>query len=266
MCILLQMRVGGEPGDFSASEISQWYSHNAFEIENHTMASGLVQQVQKFLPPELAEEWHQMLLSAWGRTQVAPHEDSEFLYTTNDAFNGDSNDKVRSNHDSAYRRFTVRKASAQGLFAYSKWELGPEEPLVLFSLKLMKTKAVRELLQNVTGKKLREVQEHFVTAYSQGDFLNEHADNSVGSLAWVVNLSKDWAEEHGGQLRFTCRDGKSFNPEFNSLILFQTRPWPQSHEVRPVETAERPRFAITGWYLTNRDQLMCGLDGQELMT
>lgn len=129
----------------------------------------------------------------------------------------------------------------------------------------MSAKPVRDLLQTVMGgKALKEIPEHFITAYSEGDFLSPHADNSVGSLAWVINLSKGWVEEHGGRLRFTCKDGPSFNPKFNSLILFETRPWPRPHEVRPVKVAS-PRFAITGWYMTGRDQLMCALDGGELV-
>ena len=121
----------------------------------------------------------------------------------------------------------------------------------------METKPVRDLLQQVIGTPLREIPDHFVTAYANGDFLSIHNDGNSGSQAWIINLSKDWAEEHGGQLKFTCAEGRSFNPKFNSLITFNTRPSDLPHTVLPVKPGprqERPRFAITGWYMAGDDQ------------
>jgi len=216
------------------------------------MPSGVVHQIEDFLPPKLAEEWHEKLAAEWRKTMVKPDKDSPFLFTNNDA---GSNSKMRSNDNIEQRRSEVQAVHKRGHFAYAKWELGVAHPMVKATYALMQNKAVRSLLAKVSGATLTEIADFFVTAYHTGDFLSIHNDGNSGSQAWIINLSKDWSNIDGGELQFTCRDGKTFVPKYNSLVMFETRPSDLPHTVLPVRrTSGLPRFAMTGWYMSNNDR------------
>uniref|UniRef100_A0A7S4BKS7 Prolyl 4-hydroxylase alpha subunit Fe(2+) 2OG dioxygenase domain-containing protein n=1 Tax=Chrysotila carterae TaxID=13221 RepID=A0A7S4BKS7_CHRCT len=101
------------------------------------------------------------------------------------------------------------------------------------------------------------------------------SDGYSGSLAWVFHLSPEWKSEHGGQLRFnpSTRSGlnigaRDFEPSFNRLLLFRTRPAALAHQVLPVSrpAGAHPRFAFTGWYMMPNDVMSAeGLKQLQLM-
>jgi SM-20-related protein len=91
------------------------------------------------------------------------------------------------------------------------------------------------------------------TRYRFGHYLMPHDDLHEGEgrrYAYVINLSRDWRPDWGGQLQFLDEDGQvrdTFLPRWNSLSLFRV---PQRHHVTFVAPwAAHPRHAITGWWL-----------------
>lgn len=91
------------------------------------------------------------------------------------------------------------------------------------------------------------------TRYRPGQYLMPHQDLEISEgrrYAYVINLSRDWAPDWGGQLQFLDTEGNiadTFLPRWNSLSLFRV---PQTHQVTLVAPwAVRPRHAITGWWL-----------------
>ena len=91
------------------------------------------------------------------------------------------------------------------------------------------------------------------TRYRPGHFLRRHNDFDAADhhrlYAYVMNLSRDWQADWGGQLQFLDGDGRvleTFLPRWNSLSLFQV---PADHLVTPVAPwAEQDRLSITGWF------------------
>jgi SM-20-related protein len=92
------------------------------------------------------------------------------------------------------------------------------------------------------------------TRYRPGQYLMPHQDLEVSEgrrYAYVINLSREWRPDWGGQLQFLDHESgvvDTFLPRWNSLSLFRV---PQTHQVTLVAPwAMRPRHAITGWWLT----------------
>ena len=71
--------------------------------------------------------------------------------------------------------------------------------------------------------------------YSDGDFLSTHNDGASGSLAWVFHLASEWDAASGGSLRFNAysafRGARDFQPGWNRMLLFLTRPNYTPHQV-----------------------------------
>lgn len=91
------------------------------------------------------------------------------------------------------------------------------------------------------------------TCYLPGDFLKRHtdADSTEGRrFAYVINLTRDWQADWGGQLQFLDDEGavlESFLPRWNTLSIFRV---PAPHCVSFVAPyARAPRLSITGWLL-----------------
>ncbi|MBS0211873.1 MAG: 2OG-Fe(II) oxygenase [Proteobacteria bacterium] len=91
------------------------------------------------------------------------------------------------------------------------------------------------------------------TRYRPGQFLTPHDDkNSIEGrrYAYVLNLSRGWKADWGGQLQFLDADGNVIDtllPRWNTLSIFRV---PQLHLVSLVAPwAGADRLAITGWML-----------------
>ncbi len=91
------------------------------------------------------------------------------------------------------------------------------------------------------------------TRYRPGHYLMPHDDTDETEgrrYAFVINLSRDWRPDWGGQLQFLDTAGnvlETFMPRWNSLSLFRV---PQRHQVTFVAPwAAHPRHAVTGWWL-----------------
>jgi len=90
------------------------------------------------------------------------------------------------------------------------------------------------------------------TRYRPGHYLMPHDDTDIAEgrcFAFVIQLTRDWRPDWGGQLQFLSNDGDvldTFRPLWNSLCVFRV---PQRHQVTLVAPwAARPRHAIAGWW------------------
>lgn len=91
------------------------------------------------------------------------------------------------------------------------------------------------------------------TRYRPGQFLMPHEDEDASEgrrYAYVLNLTREWRPDWGGQLQFIDAAGsvtETLMPRWNTLSLFRV---PQRHQVTLVAPwAMQPRHAITGWWL-----------------
>ena len=252
--------------------------------------------IDNFLPPALASRWHKAMVSSWKagrscreRQQCVSAADCAWLYTTND---GGSNAKVRSVYRVAERRRAAAFNHALGRFAYSKWELGAQHAVYAAVGELMDAPQVRgavggALAAAYPGVGLGSITDYFVTAFDDGDFLSTHSDGASGSAAWVLHLAEGWRAADGGALSFSAgsavQSRRDFEPRFNRMLLFLTRPLVTNHQVLPVTRGTRarsagvvgalaratstfspagagwtpdglPRFGLTGWYMTTADR------------
>ena len=262
------------------------HSQTGWVVHRSTVSGGTeVVTISEFFPPSLALAWHAALNSTWRRTEgcrkrgdCSPGNDGDgcsWLYTTN---SHGGNAKIRSVFRQSERRAEVGTLYKRGAFAYSKWELTSSHPLHHAMGEIMETADVKQAIARAmwpnhgpsTGRglgaadeALGEVSDYFVTAYDDGDFLSTHSDGASGSLAWVIHLTGHgggWSSTSGGALRFNqgrvIKTPQDFEPGFNKLHLFLTRPSSCPHQVLPVSHSQagaEPRFGITGWYMTKGD-------------
>jgi hypothetical protein len=88
----------------------------------------------------------------------------------------------------------------------------------------------------------------FGSYYASGDYLAGHNDAGNGDIAFVWNLTRGYAEGHGGELVLGDSDGvqgeRWVPPEFNTLVLFTV---PQWHRVEESKVDSPKRLAISGW-------------------
>lgn len=249
-----------------------------------------VHSVKKFLPNEVATRWRETMSYEWRRMKFNEGAGNlsnglgAWKYATNnDGSGGQGNEKTRNLENILSRNATAQTLKKMGYFSYSKFELDPSHPLV----KEIENTFSRDVIMNTVKRIISTHQEHelvlssklsdlFVTHYTTGDFLSAHNDGVSGTWAFVVSLmespggEKDqgWEEDFGGQLRFSCPDGgptsdsgwcEMIRPEFNSALVFRTRPVGPMHEVLPVTWRAAAqgfrRFGITGWYMEESDQM-----------
>lgn len=90
------------------------------------------------------------------------------------------------------------------------------------------------------------------TRFGPGNFLSYHNDlmpKANRRCAYVVNLTRAWRPDWGGQLQFFDARGNgtdAFMPSFNTLNLFTV---PQPHAVAYIAPfAGAFRYAVSGWY------------------
>lgn len=225
--------------------------------------------LRNFLPPELAEQLYENMEIAWRGTRQVDFElksqdkesavdgNSSWIFTTNEG-----NTKIRSNANISSRHAAAIAKFRSQEFAYSKWELlnKSNHELLLGELGKEHVRATLEGLATFEEESIMGVADLFFTAYAKGNFLSIHNDGGTGSVALVVSFAKDWKEEYGGKLCFFCMDSMSYCkcvlPEFNSAIIFRSKPRYLFHAVTTVEIPDNAiarRYALTTWFVTNKD-------------
>lgn len=136
------------------------------------------------------------------------------------------------------------------------WKEKRDTHLMLHAFfEFMNSAPVLEFARAVTGLEDIAKADAQATRYLPGHFLRRHNDFGQQSAtdsrraAYVINLSRDWHADWGGQLQFLDQDDRvteSWVPGFNRLSLFKVPAWHCVSCVAPYATA--PRLAITGWF------------------
>ena len=107
----------------------------------------------------------------------------------------------------------------------------------------------------VTGDDRIDLADAQASRYRPGHVLTAHNDVSPGKnrlYGYVLNFSRDWRADWGGNLVFYGEDGHiqhGWVPAFNALNLFIV---PTRHAVTQVASfAARDRLSIVGWLRSN---------------
>jgi Rps23 Pro-64 3,4-dihydroxylase Tpa1-like proline 4-hydroxylase len=111
--------------------------------------------------------------------------------------------------------------------------------------------AFTEFLRQATGLQLGASQLSNTYSFQRGDFLSRHTDvDATRRLAVVLNLSRDWQPDFGGELHMVDSRGAVTRvpAEFNSLVLFDVLAGGEHYvSVVKPEAGDRRRLTISGW-------------------
>jgi Rps23 Pro-64 3,4-dihydroxylase Tpa1-like proline 4-hydroxylase len=111
-----------------------------------------------------------------------------------------------------------------------------------------------DILNQITGLGLTKLTTLFMSKYSHGNFLSTHSDKGNGRLAFVINLTKFWKPQYGGNLHFLNNDRTeiidTYVPQFNNLIIFHV---PEENGIPHYVSHVSPniklsRYAVSGWF------------------
>lgn len=125
-------------------------------------------------------------------------------------------------------------------------------------LQFLNSPPMLDFARRVTGHTDIAKADAQATRYLPGHFLRRHNDVFQASerdsrrAAYVLNLTRNWQADWGGQLQFLDESGgveESWLPGYNTLVLFNVPAWHCVSCVAPY--AGEPRLAITGWFRTH---------------
>jgi len=228
--------------------------NNALDIEPYRRelaARGRV-QVADILQPDAADALQRCLATEvpWQlaeRSQGTPRTSARGAYPDDAAFAGilqQAYARARDDYQFAYDSYMLVRASKEG------WDPGL---LVHAALRFFNTPEFISFARYLSGDGGITHANAQCTRYRPGQFLMPHEDEDVQEgrrYAYVLNLTRAWRPEWGGQLQFLDGDGAvldTLSPRWNTLSLFRV---PQRHQVTLVAPwAGEPRHAITGWWL-----------------
>ncbi len=157
----------------------------------------------------------------------------------------------------------ANKTFAKGEFSYVFHRgmnnvAGEISQMELIMRTLLNSSEFKELLSKLTGLEITNLNTMFLSKYKSGHFLSPHSDKGNGKIAFVINLTKNWMPQYGGNLHFLSEDRKSivetWTPAFNNMVIFYVPPDLQEniglpHFVGHVNPGLKiSRYAITGWY------------------
>ena len=151
----------------------------------------------------------------------------------------------------------ARKTFGEDGFSYVFYRTMSDE-----KVKFLPEKTMRDLLMSpyfmdmvykMTGIKVTQLNQMFLSRYKSGHFLAPHSDINNGKIAFVINFSFRWKPQYGGVLHFLSEDRidiiDSYVPKFNSMMMFEVPKNGIPHFVSHVAPNVKPnRYALTGWY------------------
>lgn len=119
----------------------------------------------------------------------------------------------------------------------------------------LNTPAFLDFIRAVTGDERVDLADAQASRYRPGHVLTAHNDVAAGKnrlYGYVLNFSREWRADWGGNLLFYGPDGHiehGWTPTFNALNLFMV---PTRHAVTQVASfAPRDRYSIVGWIRSN---------------
>jgi Rps23 Pro-64 3,4-dihydroxylase Tpa1-like proline 4-hydroxylase len=123
---------------------------------------------------------------------------------------------------------------------------------------ILNSQMMKQLLSEMTGLEITTLKTMFLSRYRAGHFLSPHSDKGNGKIAFVINLTKNWLPQYGGNLHFLSEDRtkiiETWTPAFNNMVIFHVPPEHEKdvgmpHFVGHVNPQIKfSRYAITGWY------------------
>jgi Rps23 Pro-64 3,4-dihydroxylase Tpa1-like proline 4-hydroxylase len=123
---------------------------------------------------------------------------------------------------------------------------------------ILNSTLMKDLLSKITGLEITQLSTMFLSRYRSGHFLSPHSDKGNGKIAFVINLTKNWLPQYGGNLHFLSEDRtkiiETWTPAFNNMVIFNVPPEEEKdcgmpHFVGHVApNVKYSRYAITGWY------------------
>ncbi len=123
---------------------------------------------------------------------------------------------------------------------------------------ILNSTLMKDLLSKITGLEITQLNTMFLSRYRSGHFLSPHSDKGNGKIAFVINLTKNWLPQYGGNLHFLSEDRtkiiETWTPAFNNMVIFYVPPEEEKdcgmpHFVGHVApNVKYSRYAITGWY------------------
>ena len=120
--------------------------------------------------------------------------------------------------------------------------------------KIMSSQEFIQYISNITGLSLEKNTELFLSKYGSDCFLNVHNDQGNGKIAFVINMTRNWKPQYGGNFYILSNNRKTvrkiITPQFNSLTIFKI-PEPNGipHYVSHVISGVKyNRLAIGGWF------------------
>jgi Rps23 Pro-64 3,4-dihydroxylase Tpa1-like proline 4-hydroxylase len=222
----------------------------------HEFNKNRVVVIKDFLKPHVAERLHtwftEEMPKDWWRIASFPKITGENGFDLV-PFSDDFLQKIESMYITSIERFKDNE------FAYNFhrtindhekncdcYECGFREALV--------SDEILSFLKSVTNQNLTSTDEVFGAVYLPGDFLSPHQDSPNGTLGFVLQLTKNWKPQFGGNLHFM--DGPDGNierievPQFNTLTIFDlpkgVGKWHFVSSVSPG--VEELRLTYTGWF------------------
>jgi hypothetical protein len=123
---------------------------------------------------------------------------------------------------------------------------------------ILNSDMMKKILSEITGLEITILKTMFLSRYRSGHFLSPHSDKGNGKIAFVINLTKNWLPQYGGNLHFLSEDRtkiiETWTPAFNNMVIFYVPPEHEKdtgmpHFVGHVNPQVKfSRYAITGWY------------------
>jgi Rps23 Pro-64 3,4-dihydroxylase Tpa1-like proline 4-hydroxylase len=208
-------------------------------------------QVRDFLTEESAERIHGHLCStpwgvAWNEGPRVVHLSAQQVAALTAAdrqqITAEVGERARHGYQFFYSSFAVLDAYLTPGAAHSP----------LFDvLQFLNSDAFLSLMRRITGQEAIRWADAHATLYRAGHFLKYHTDEKPSAqrlAAYVLNLTKKWGRDWGGQLQFFDERGdveQAWRPVFNALNVFTV---PADHAVSQVaDYAPGHRYSITGW-------------------
>lgn len=119
----------------------------------------------------------------------------------------------------------------------------------------LNTPVFLDFIRAVTGDDRVDLADAQASRYRPGHVLTAHNDVAAGKnrlYGYVLNFTREWRADWGGNLLFYGEDGHiehGWTPVFNALNLFVV---PTRHAVTQVASfAPRDRYSIVGWIRSN---------------
>ena len=212
--------------------------------------------IKDFLREDVAERLHKYLTeempSDWWIISTAPRigGDDGFDLTPN----------LDDNRDEINRKYLhTLEAFKEGKFSYSfhrtindhhhgctclecdfrEWLVSPEQI---------------SFLNKTVDIEVSTTDEVFAAVYLPGDYLSPHVDSPNGSVGFVLQLTKNWEPQFGGNLHFLNNETSEIErvevPTFNTLTFFDLPPGVgKLHYVSHVSPGvEELRLTYAGWF------------------